>query len=184
MRILVDLRSHLANAPEVIQVQRVPPEGSLGREVVNGRFVIPMPPDVTFPVTADDHILDGSGNLDGADIVSRGYAYLLARFPQYSNIYFNPLLTSDHVGELITEPAGTDPSEYFVDATVDPPQICHPRFQTGRPEGLSNDGQMPTHTALLPINNTVTPARPGIILTGQIQIGPHTLDCDGNQEGA
>ena len=187
MRLLVDLRTHLSDPdpdPQIIQVQRVPVEGPEGREAINGKYVLPMPLNLSFPITSDDHILDGDGNIDAGSVVSKGYAHLLARFPMYENIYFNPLLTSDHVAELVETTGGTDSWEHFIDRSLDPPAIFYPRFQTGRGEGVSGDGQMPTHTALLPVNDTVTPNRPGLIVTQQIDIGPHTLDCDDNPVGA
>lgn len=187
MRLLVDLRSHLSDpdpSPEIIQVQRVPVEGAGGREAVNGKYILPMPLDIDFPITVDDYILDGSGNIDAESIVTKGYAQLLAKFPQYGNIYFNPLLTSDHVAELVTVTGSSDSKEHFIDRSLNPAAIFYPRFQTGREEGVSDDGQMPTHTALLPVNDTVTPARPGIIISAEIDLGPHTLDCDDNPVGA
>ena len=182
MRLIVDLRSHLTDpaSPEIIQAQRVPVEGSDGREATNGKYILPMPLDIDFPITATDHILDGSGDIDATSVVSKGYAHLLAQFPQYGNIYFNPLLTSDHVGELVL-----DESFWFTDRSGTPPYPnYYPRFQTGREEGVDDDGQMPTHTALLPINDKVDPPRPGMIITDEIDIGPYTLDCDNNPVGA
>lgn len=183
MRLLVDLRSHLSDpdpAPEIIQVQRVPVQGTDGRETVNGKYVIPIPLDFDFPITSSDHILDGSGNIDAGSVVSKGYAQLLAQFPQYGNIYFNPLLTSDHVAELVL-----DESFWFTDRSGSPPYPnFYPRFQTGREEGVADDGQMPTHTAVLPLNDKVSPNRPGFIITEPIDIGPYTLDCDGDPVGA
>ena len=181
MRLLVDLRSHLSTppAPDVIQVQRVPVIGSEGADVVNGKFIIPMPLDVDFPITTASYILDGAGEIDGSDVVSQGYAYLLAAYPMFGNIYFNPLLTSDHVGELVL-----DRSFHFTDKSLTPPVNFYPRFQTGRENGVADDGQMPTHTALCALNRTVTPERPGLMITEPIDIGPYTLDCDSNPVGA
>lgn len=180
MRILVDLRSHLSDpdpAPEIIQVQKVPPIGVA--EPINGKYVIPTPLDVDFHIDEFSHILDGAGNVDSTAVSSQAFAHLLAALPQYRNIYFNPLLTSDHVAELVL-----DQSDHFTDKTVSPAATYYPRFQTGREDGVPDDGQMPTHTALMPQNNGVTPARPGLIITEEIDIGPFTLDCDGNQVGA
>lgn len=183
MRLLVDLLSHLSDpdpAPSIIQVQRVPEIGSSGATPVNGKYVIPMPLDVGFPIDINSYILDGDGNIDGGDVISQGYAHLLAAYPQFSHVYFNPLLTSDHVAELVT-----DSSFHFTDRSGDPPYPeFTPRFQTGREEGVADDGQMPTHTALLPANTTVTPNRPGFLITQSINIGPYTLDCEDNPVGA
>jgi len=88
-------------------------------------------------------------------------------------------LTSDHVKELVL-----DQSFHFTDKTGTPPYPdFYPRFQTGREEGVAGDGQMPTHTALFPLNTTTTPGRPGLIITAEIDIGPYTLDCDDNEVG-
>lgn len=180
MRILVDLRSHLSDPdpkPEIVQVQRVPELNS--SEPVNGKYVIPTPMDIDFTVTDASYVLDANGNIDGGDVSSIGFAHLLAAMPQYKNVYYNPLLTSDHVAELVL-----DQSEHFTDKSLVPAATFYPRFQTGREDGVPDDGQMPTHTALLPRNTGVTPNRPGLLLTQEIDIGPFTLDCDGNQVGA
>ena len=181
MRLLVDLRSHLSTppAPEVVQVQQVPEDGPTGATIVNGKYVLPMPLDVDFPITASDHILDGAGEIDGTDVVSQGYAHLLAGFPQFGNIYFNPLLTDDHVGELVL-----DQSFFFRDKAITPYGTYYPRFQTGRESGIADSGQMPTHTAVMPQNASVTPARPGMMITDEIDIGPYTLDCNGDPVGS
>lgn len=175
MRILVDLKSHLTATPLVVQVEKVPPVGSAGATAVNGKYLLPIAPGADFPIDSTSYVLDGAGNIDGGDISSIAFAHLLAAFPQYANIYFNPLLTSDHVSELVL-----DQSSQFIDGN----DIFFPRFQTGREEGVDDDGQMPTHTALLPANTAVTPTRPGLIITDEIDIGAHTLDGDSLPVGA
>jgi len=179
MRILVDLTSHLLapSAPEIVQVQRVPEEG--GTEVINGKYAIPMPMGLDFPIDSTSHILNGAGQIDGTGVVSESYAHLLALYPMFSNIYFNPLLTSDHVAELVL-----DQSYYFTDRTLSPPSEFYPRFQTGRETGVADPGQMPTHTALMAANGGTTISRPGFIITDEIDISSYTLDCDGNPVGA
>ena len=179
MRLLVDLSSHLSapSAPEIIQAQRVPAIGDT--TVINGKYAIPMPLDADFPVTLADYVLDGAGEIDGGDVVSKGFAQLLAAYPQYANVYFNPLLTGDHVKELVL-----DRSYHFTDKSVSPAVTLYSRFQTGRESGVVDAGQMPTHTALAAANNGVTPARPGLMITDEIDIGPYTLDCLGNEVGA
>lgn len=178
MRLLVDLRSHLSSppAPEIIQAQRVPSIGDT--TVINGKYALPMPLDVDFPISLSDYVLDGAGEIDGNDVVSKGFAHLLAAYPQYANIYFNPLLTGDHVKELVL-----DQSYHFTDKSLTPVATYYPRFQTGRESGVGDAGQMPTHTALYPVNDKVTPERPGLLITDEIDIGPYTLDCDGNEVG-
>jgi len=186
MRLLVDLRSHLSDPvqdPQIIQAQTVPELGQGGREIVNGKYVIPMPFGVDFPIDENSYILDGAGDIDGGDVVSQGMAHLLAAFPQYENIYFNPLLTSNHVGELVEYGSAITPGGHFTDKSLTPPAVFLPRFQTGRADSELDDGQMPTHTALFPQNSTVTPTRPGLIITEAINIGPHTLDCNDVEVG-
>jgi len=173
MRLLVDLLSHLSDAPDVIQVQRVPAEAPAHQEPINGKYAIPVPLNMDFPVSATDYILDGAGDIDGGDLVSESYAHLLALYPMFDNVYFNPLLTSDHVAELVL-----DQTFWFVDRTLDPQANFFPRFQTGREEGVPDDGQMPTHTAMMPVNDGVTPNRPGLIITDSIDISAYTLDCN------
>jgi len=184
MRLLVDLHSHVSSlpSPQIIQVQKVPQHGAEGREIVNGKYVLPVPLGVDFPIEPSDYILNGAGEIDGGDVSSRGFAHLLASYPQYDHIYFNPLLTSAHVGELV-EVGSLAAGEHITDRTLNPEAVFYPRFQTGR-SGAVDGGQMPTHTALLPANTGVTPSRPGLILTKAIDIGPYTLDCDANEVGA
>lgn len=177
MRIHVDLKSHVLGEPALVQVQKTPEIGNA--TPINGKYILPTPDGVDFPVTSGDYVLDGSGHVDGSDLASKGFAQLLAKYPQYGNVYFNPLLTDDHVGELVL-----DQSVAFVDRTQDPPVSFYSRLQTGRESGGSDSGQMPTHTALLPQNDSVDPARPGLLMTDLIDIGPYTLDCGDNPVGA
>jgi len=177
MRLLVDLRSHVTTppAPEIIQVQRVPAVGD--PTIINGKYLMPMPLDVDFPITSGSYLLDGAGEIDGNDVVSLGYAQLLAAYPQFGNIYFNPLLTSDHVKELVL-----DQSYHFTDHSVSPPVTFFSRFQTGRESGVPDDGQMPTHTAIQPYNQSMN--RPGMLITNEIDLAAYTLDCNGDPVGA
>ena len=174
MRLLVDLASHIAGTPAIVQTQRVPTIGSDGAVAVNGRYAIPVPLDLDFPITSADYVLDGGGEIDGGDVVSKGFAHLLALYPNYGNVYFNPLLTSDHVAELVT-----DNSFWFIEGA----NSFYVRCQTGRPAGSVGDGQMPTHTALMPVNSKVSPSRPGFIITDRIDISAYCLNCNGDVVG-
>jgi hypothetical protein len=161
MRIHVDLKSHVAGSPAIIQVERTPSANDL--VAINGKFVIPTPPGVEFAVDTSSYVLDGAGDVDGQDVTSVAFAYLLAQYPQYSYLYFNPLLTAAHVEEL-------DETAQFKDNSTAPPTYFDSRFQSGRSTGGAEDGQMPTHTAIHPQNNTVTPARPGVLITDEIDL--------------
>tara|TARA_Y100000310_G_scaffold227631_1_gene229922 strand:- start:416 stop:1456 length:1041 start_codon:yes stop_codon:yes gene_type:complete len=248
MRIQVDFSSHLTPTPDqspVVQVEKTPVLGTEGMTVINGKFLLPMPLDLDFPVrgvhaglitsvtdsggvavfvslthglkegdivsitgTANydgvwvvqtvptdgtftlggvvfaidepgafqrgDYLLNAAGNIDGNDLASQSMARLLAVYPMFGNIYFNPLLTDEHVNELDFTFDWVEPG------TGD---IFKPRFQTGREAPLDDSGQFPTHTALLAQNGATSPPRPGLIVTDEIDIGPYTLDCDQNPVG-
>jgi hypothetical protein len=166
MRVLVDLGSHVAGAPSITQVERVPENGVL--TPINGKYVLPIIPGAEFPITTSSYILDGGGDVDGGDVSSVSFAHLLASYPQFGRIYFNPLLTEAHVGEI-------DITATFLDQSVSPPVTLRPRFKSGRPAGLgAAAGQMPTHTALFSVNVTTTPSRPGLLITKEIDIATVT----------
>ena len=157
MRVLVDLRSH-----DITQVEQVP-EAAVG-VAINGKYVLPLVPGADFPINSNSYVLDGGGDVDGGDVSSISFAHLLASYPQFGNIYFNPLLTAANVGELSMGFAFTDPV-----SSVEVPVRC----QTGRFGGAS-PGQMPTHTALLEQNDATTPSRPGLIVTEEIDLTAYT----------
>jgi len=173
MRILVDLKSHVTGSPVVTQVEKVPPPG-VG-VAINGKYVLPILTGAEFPVDSTSYILHGAGEIDGGDLSSISFAHLLAMYPGFGHIYFNPLLTADNVGEL-------DFTKEFIDQSLDPVATFTPRLQTGREPG-DDEGQMPTHTALLAANSAMDPARPGLIISDLIDIGPYTLDSQGNEVG-
>ena len=162
MRLLVDLRSHVAGAPLITQVEKTPVPGDL--TPINGKYVLPMVED--FTIDDASYILDGTGALDGLDVVSQSFAHLLAAYPMFEFIYFNPLLTADHITDLDLTSTFTDP------LTGD---VYPVRAQTGREPMLPYDaGQMPTHTALLPLNDTMTPTRPGLLISKEIDLSAYT----------
>ena len=157
MRILVDLKSLATTSPQepvIVQVDKTP---AIGVGVpINGRFSVPVVKGVDFPIDKDSYVLDTTGDVDGGDVSSISYAYLLAMYSQMGHVYFNPLLTASHVEEL-------DFTTLFRDTFSDPPHVVMrpPRFQTGRPSSaLTQVGQMPTHTAVLAMNSSFDPGSP------------------------
>lgn len=158
MRLHVDLASL-----KIVQVEKTP---EVGQPVpINGKFLIPLLPGTSFPVNSSSYVLDEDGELDGKDVVSRAFAHLLSLNPGFKHVHFNPLIRADDVGEI-------DAEATFKDATIDPPVLFPSRFQSGR-ANTSDAGQMPTHTALLPENRSVDPARPGVLITKDIDLTPY-----------
>lgn len=158
MRILVDLGSHVAGTPQITQVEKVPDTTGEGTPI-NGKYLLPIYPAGEFEVTDADYVLNGAGECDGYDLSSKSFAYLLMQYPMYGYVYFNPLLTADHVAELefITSPFNGLPT----------------RIMTGQATGLQA-GQMPTHTCILPQNSKTAPNRPGLLVTSNIDISSYT----------
>jgi hypothetical protein len=170
MRILVDLKSHLTGAtPLITQVEKVPPQGVAGQVAINGKYIIPSIPGTDFRIDSADYVLDGGGAIDGGDVSSIVHAHLLAMFPMFGHVYFNPLLTDDHVAELDLAATWKDASN----SPPDPPTIFPTRAQTGRAPG-ADGGQMPNSTAVLAVNTSVTPNRPGVLVTDLIDISSFT----------
>lgn len=171
MRILVDLGSHVQGNPAIVQVERTPESGLAGAVNISGKYAIPVVKGVDFPVDSQSYVLDGGGDVDGGDVSSISYAHLLSMYPMYGNIYFNPLLTADNVDEI-------DFFATFLDSFHNPPNVntCRVRVQTGRPNGFplpGPAGQMPSHTALLPVNDTGPDPRPGLLITKEIDLTPY-----------
>jgi len=166
-------------SPVIVQVDRTPAP-STGIPI-NGKYLLPTLQGLDFLIDGSSYILP----LDGGDVSSQSYAHLLATYSMFDWIYFNPLLIAENIDEL-------DPTALFKDASWgDPmgpfyppadPMYFPSRFQTGR--GLTwgtNPGQMPTHTAVLDMNTTVTPNRPGVMITKEIDISAQT-GPDGTDE--
>lgn len=156
MRILVDRPTN-----DILQVEKVPPEGD--SVAINGKYVLPTPEGVTVHVNPDSFVLPSS---DPGSVVAQAYAGLLAQFPQYENILFNPLLLDADIDDL-------DLTGTFIDPiTAD---TFTSRLATGRGTGGPlTAGQAPTNTSLLPENSATTPPRPGMLITDTIDVSALT----------
>jgi len=154
----------------ITQVEQTPAAGL--PTAINGKFLVPLVDGADFPIDTTSYLLDGGGDVDGGDISSISFAHLLAQHPQFGHVYFNPLLTAAQVAELDLVFPYRDPT--------DPTSILTPRLQTGRGVG-GTTGQMPTHTALLAVNASVTPPRPGLIVSEEIDIGPMTSNVGADE---
>lgn len=152
----------------ITQVDKTPPsdEGT----AINGRFIVPIVEGVEFQIDENSYVWP----VDGQDISSQSFSHLLASFPMFGHIFFNPLLTA---ADIDATSGGIDFSKTFKDDSStppDPPTYFSPRLQTGREtSSLLAAGNYPGHTALLPINNGITPARPGLLVTKEIDLTPY-----------
>ena len=162
MRVLVDLGTQILGAPEITQVEQTPDYDV--PVAINGKFVLPLTPGTEFPIDTSSYITP----IDGLDVSSISFAHLLAQHPQFSHVYFNPLLTEDHMADL-------DFVSTFIDPAV-PGTPFYARLQTGRYLLGADDGLMPTHTALLPVNPNPVVARPGLLMSAEIDISAYAPD--------
>lgn len=158
MRVISEIKGVLAGNPQILQVENTPALGDL--VAVNGKFVIPIVEGATIQVDESSTILP----VDGTDVSSLSYAQLLAMYPMYDYIYFNPLLQDTDVAELDLQATWTDQF-----ANTFPT-----RAQVGR-TGVVPSGLAPNSVAILPQNIRVGPTRPGLLMTDKIDISVQTL---------
>jgi len=174
MRVLVDWRTHAAGAPSVTQVEKVPSEDT--PIPINGKYALPIVHGVDFEVEDTDYVLP----IDGGDISSKAYAQLVAMYPMFEYIYFNPLLTEAHVDELDVDAefADYDAPAPWGPSPPNAPVLYPCRCQVGRPASYPEDhGTFPMLTALLPANEAVPstqPPNPGMLITDNIDISAYT----------
>jgi len=136
---------------------------------MNGKFVIPFPEGADLTVNGNSYILP----VDGGDISSQVYAEILARYPMFEFVYYNPMLREADIQEF-------DLTASFVDRSFVPPESYPTRAQTGQPVVGPNSGNYPNGTAVLTPNSTTTPPRPGILITEPIDLLPWTGGVGGD----
>lgn len=163
MRISADLAQ--------LQILQVEKNSSLGEPIdYTGKVCLPIPEGVTIRVTPSSIILPST---DPNSVILQSYLGLLAQYPQYANILFNPLLEAADMSEL-------DPSGVL--SIGAPVTAYHPaRFQMGRAGAPA--GASPGSVAMLESNDTlgVGLERPGVITTTTIDIGPYTADLGADE---
>lgn len=132
---------------------------------INGRYVIPIIEGTDLQVTSDSYVFGPVAPvIDGGDISSQNFAGLLARYPLYSHIHFNPLLLGSDLAQL-------DLTATFRDNAYAPPEFHPTRAQTG----TSGTATAPNSTAILPNNAYAdTVAHPGVLITTELDISPWT----------
>jgi hypothetical protein len=159
MRIIATLAGN-----EIIQVEKNPPDGvPVAR---NGTYNVPVPEGVKVAVEPASFVLPSS---DPNSVVAQGYAGLLAQFPQYENILFNPLIEDIDMDDL-------DPTAILNEGA--PPTASHvSRLQMGRgTAGPLTPGMAANSVAVLESNDTLGFGfeKPGVLITDTIDIGPLT----------
>jgi len=159
MRVIADLSTN-----EVLQGEPTPEENFLSK--MNGRYAIEIPVG-TVQIDANSYSIP----VDGGDISSLGFSQLLARYPMYENIVFNPFLTTNDVGDLDFSAVIDNTSNQILPSPYTGSYT--PRLQTGRFSGL-NVGLAPNSTAMLPVNDHTTPPKPGLLVTDTIDISAVT----------
>lgn len=152
MRIYADINRFpvLGPFPEpqsvIVQVAPTPPVGS-PPVPVNGKFYVEIPEGVSPPPVSISSRLSGPGP---TNVVPGIFQNLLARFPSYSAVQYNALLSS-------------------VDAALlDPTASLPPALG-----GFATRAQIsvaPNATAILPQNGTTPTARPGVLITDTITL--------------
>ena len=162
MRLHVDLGSHFALVPtdRITQVEIDPAYGTTSN--ITGDYLIPTVDGTAISVTSSSYVLP----INGGDVSSQIFGQLLARFPQYHNVYFNPLLRDVDIALL-------DLAAYWVRSIPDPAGGPNPvlySFPTRAKVPTTVAVPMPMSVSILPLNNTVTPTLPGVLITENIDL--------------
>lgn len=147
MRVLADIASN-----SLIRVQS--PSATLGATTtVNGQYVVPIPEGASVDIGSTSYVLPVNAN----SIPGQSAAGLLSRYPMYSYAAYNFLVRPADVADL--------------DLTATGPGGVISRAVVGRSPG-PNSGIAPNSTIILPQNNAIAPARPGCLVTAQIDTTP------------
>ena len=149
MRVLGNLSDH-----SILQVERTPAVGEA--TPINGKYVVTLPLGSQVDISSTSYITP----IDGGDVSSLAFAGLLAQYPMYGNVTFNPLLLAADVADL--------------DLTATLPTGEISRSFVGRGVGPLPTGCCPNSTIILPQNDAVTPVRPGLLITDTIDISAAT----------
>ena len=150
MRVVTDLATG-----GILQVEKSPPVGEA--RAFNGRFAVPIPEGVPVDLTSASYVFP----VDGGDVSSLAMASLLAQYPMYAHVVFNPLLTATDIADLDL-------------AAVFTPTGDVTRAVVGRGAGPLPTGTSPNAVCVLNQNNRVAPSRPGCLISDTIDVGPAT----------
>ncbi len=157
----------------IIEVGKTPELGL--KAPYNGRYSVAIPEGSDVDIRPDTPIMHPGGSYapvagSPLTVVHQAYMGLLAQYPMYGNIVYNPLITAKDAEDWDMAAGMT---------VVGPPplNVYYVRGQVGR-GGMSPDaGNLPNATAIFGQNDQVAPPRPGLLITDTIDIAPMT---DGN----
>ena len=139
----------------------------------NGRYSVAIPEGSDVEINPSTPIMDPGGVYGPTTVVNQAYMGLLAQYPMYGNIVYNPLITAQ-------DSADWDMSAGMTVVGPPPLNVLYVRGQAGRPLG-PDAGNAPNASAILGQNTAVVPPRPGLLITDTIDIGPVT-DGHGSDE--
>lgn len=149
---------------QILQVEKNPPDGEFVAR--NGTYMVPVAEGVKVAVDSTSFILPSS---NPNSVVARNFAGLLAQFPQYENILYNPLIEDTDINDL-------DPSAVLNEGS--PITATHvSRLQIGRGTGGPlPSGNAANSVALLESNDSggLGFERPGVLISDTIDLGPLT----------
>ena len=149
---------------EILQVEKNPPNGTPVSR--NGQYMVPIAEGVKVAVDSGSFVLPSA---DPNSVIARNFAGLLAQFPQYENVLFNPLIENVDIDDLDVAGVLNEGSPVTASYTT--------RAQMGRGTGGPlPSGNAANSVAILPQNDSLGAGfeRPGVLVTDTIDIGALT----------
>jgi len=153
----------------IIEVGKTPEIGN--PTPFNGRYSVAVPEGSDVDIRPATPIMHPGGHyhVEGKPltVVHQAYMGLLAQYPMYGNIVYNPLITSQ-------DAADWDMSAGMTVVGPPPLNVLYVRGQVGRGGVGPDTGNLPNATAIFGQNDQVVPPRPGLLITDTIDISPQT----------
>ena len=155
---------------KLIEVGKSPEIGE--KMLVNGRYLLPVPEGSDLDIESGAKVISDDGSFGEDSLVHQAFEGLLAQYPMYGNIVYNPNIVDADADDYDLEAGLTE---------TGPPLVAHQsRAQIGRYPG-PQAGNSAGSTLVLPQNNAVSPARPGLLITKTLDIEPHVGECGADE---
>ncbi len=155
---------------KLIEVGKTPEIGE--QMLVNGRYLLPVPEGSDLDIERGAQVISDDGTFGADSLVNQGFEGLLAQYPMYSNIIYNPNIIDKDVEDYDLSAGLTE---------VGPPLVAHQsRAQLGRYPG-PQAGNIAGSTLVLPQNNHVNPPRPGLLITDTLDISSFVGECGADE---